>query len=136
MRVGCDGVSEAGGLGGGVGWGGCAVRWSTSPSAAAPSYMKAGGEKNSEPEPGTLTRTQPEPRARSLMIIPAESTTVTVQLELNLSARQRPCLSASGMTLLNRYRAVTPVLNPGVESWELLPFLLPFSTREFFTCRG
>jgi hypothetical protein len=64
VRVGCDGVSEAGGLGGGVGWGGCAVRWSTSPLAAAPSYMKAGGEKNSEPEPGrTLTRTQPEPRA-------------------------------------------------------------------------
>ena len=131
MRVGCDGVSEAGGLGGGVGWGGCAVRWSTSPSAAAPSYMKAGGEKNSEPEPGTLTRTQPEPRARSLMIIPAESTTVTVQLELNLSAAL-----PQWQTLLNRYRAVTPVLNPGVESWELLPFLLPFSTREFFTCRG
>ena len=131
MRVGCDGVSEAGGLGGGVGWGGCAVRWSTSPSAAAPSYMKAAGEKNSEPEPGTLTRTQPEPRARSLMIIPAESTTVTVQLELNLSAAL-----PQWQTLLNRYRAVTPVLNPGVESWELLPFLLPFSTREFFTCRG
>ena len=131
MRVGCDGVSEAGGLGGGVGWGGCAVQWSTSPSAAAPSYMKAGGEKNSEPEPGTLTRTQPEPRARSLMIIPAESTTVTVQLELNLSAAL-----PQWQTLLNRYRAVTPVLNPGVESWELLPFLLPFSTREFFTCRG
>jgi hypothetical protein len=131
VRVGCDGVSEAGGLGGGVGWGGCAVRWSTSPSAAAPSYMKAGGEKNSEPEPGTLTRTQPEPRARSLMIIPAESTTVTVQLELNLSAAL-----PQWQTLLNRYRAVTPVLNPGVESWELLPFLLPFSTREFFTCRG
>jgi hypothetical protein len=131
VTVGCDGVSEAGGLGGGVGWGGCAVRWSTSPSAAAPSYMKAGGEKNSEPEPGTLTRTQPEPRARSLMIIPAESTTVTVQLELNLSAAL-----PQWQTLLNRYRAVTPVLNPGVESWELLPFLLPFSTREFFTCRG